>query len=171
MPLSPEQSRLNHRVGYLYPIAYMLGGGAVAVMPFIVGRADDVEGRLILVLLGLGLVAWGAFSFWRHSRRNPTAPVATIDDLPPDQRVRALRRQMWLVAIAFTPATALMAYELAQVEYGWARSVSVWAPVAFVYNALGFWPAVLFVPAVGLLIVLALAWKLRTVRESHPSLG
>jgi hypothetical protein len=91
--------------------------------------------------------------------------------LPPDQRVRALRRLMWLAAIAFTPATALVAYELAQVEYGSARSVSVWAPVAFVYNALGFWPAVLFVPTVGLLLILALAWKLRTVRESHPSVG
>ena len=171
MPLSPGQMRLNHRVGYLYAIAYVVAGVALIGTPFFFGRTGDLETTVILVLIGLGVCGWGAFSFWRHRRQDPPAPVATIDDLPPDQRVRALRRSMWLVAIAFTPATALIAYELAQVEYGWARTVSVWAPVAFVYNALGFWPAVLFVPAVGLLIVLALAWKLRAVRESNPSIG
>jgi len=170
MPLSPEQMRLNHRVGYLYPVAYMLGGGAVAIMPFIVGRADDFEGTLILVLLGLGLVAWGVFSFWRHSKRNPTAPVYTVDDLPLDQRVRTLRRMMLIVPIAFTPAATLVGYELVRLEYGWADRVSVWAPVAFVYNTFGFWPAVLFVPAAGLLLIMFLATKLRSIRESNPTI-
>jgi hypothetical protein len=170
MPLSAEQSRRNHRIGYLHPIAYMVAGVALIVMPFIVGRADDFEGRLILVGLGAALVAWGAFSAWRHSREAPDMHVHTIDDLPPDQRVRALRRLMWIIPIGFTPATALIAYELAQVDYGGARSVSVWAPVAFLFNALGFWPAVLSIPAAGLLLILALAWKLRNVRESNPSI-
>jgi len=57
--------------------------------------------------------------------------------------------------------------EIPQVEYGWEKSVRVWAPVALLYNNFGFWPAVLFVPAAGLLLIIGLAWKLRTIREAN----
>jgi hypothetical protein len=169
VPLSPEQSRLKHRLGYVNALAYIVAGMALIVMPFIVGRADDLETKVVLVLLGLGVCGWGAFSLWRHRKLDPTALVHSIDDLPVDQRLRTLRRFLALVPIAFTPAAALMGYELMRVEYGWARSVSVWAPVAFVYNSLGFWPAVLLIPALGLLLMMYLAWKLRAIRESNPT--
>lgn len=165
MPLSPAQSKLNHRIGYLAPIAYIVGGVAVLAMPLFV-EPKDVEGVIFVVLLGLGLLGWGLFSLWRHSKVDTTAPVHTIDDLPLDQRVRTLRRMMLIVLIAFTPLAAFVAYELAQVEYGGVTSVRVWAPVAFLYNNFGFWPAVLFVPAAGLLLIMSLAWKLRTIREN-----
>jgi len=170
MPLSPAQTKLNHRIGYLYPTAYMVGGLAVLGMPLFIDGPKDFEGMIVMLLIGLGLIAWGAFSFWRHSRLSPTTPIHTIDDLPLDQRVRALRRMMLIVPIAFTPAAALVSYEIAQVEYGWVASASVWAPVALLYNNFGFWPAVLFVPAAGLLLILGLALKLRTIREANPSI-
>ena len=169
MPLSPAQSKLNHRIGYLYPIACMAGGVAVLGMPLFVGGPKDLEGGILLVLFGLGLLGWGAFSLWRHSKLDSTAPVHTIDDLPLDQRVRTLRRAILIVPIAFTPLAAFVGYELAQVEYGLAQSVRVWAPVAFLYNNFGFWPAVLFVPVAGLLLIMSLAWKLRTIREANPT--
>ena len=166
MPLSPAQTKLNHRIGYLYPIIYMVGGVAVLGMPFFVDGPKDLEGAIFVVLLGLALLGWGAFSLWRHSKLDPTAPVHTIDDLPVDQRVRTLRRMMLIVPIAFTPVAALVGYELAQLEYGLAKSVRVWAPVALLYNNFGFWPAVLLVPVAGLLLIMMLAWKLRTIREN-----
>lgn len=169
MPLSPAQSKLNHRIGYLAPIAYIVGGVAVLAMPLFV-EPKDIEGVIIVVVLGLGLLGWGTFSLWRHSKLDAAAPVHTIDDLPVDQRVRTLRRMMLIIPIAFTPLAAFVGYELAQVEYGGAKSVRVWAPVAFLYNNFGFWPAVLFVPAAGLLLIMALAWKLRTIREADPTI-
>jgi len=165
MPLSPAQSKLNHRIGYLAPIAYIIGGVAVLTMPLFL-EPKDLEGVIFVVVLGLGLLGWGLFSLWRHSKLDATAPVHTIDDLPLDQRVRTLRRMILIVPIAFTPLAAFVAYELAQVEYGGATSVRVWAPVAFLYNNFGFWPAVLFVPVAGLLLIMSLAWKLRTIREN-----
>src|SRR5215510_774736 len=169
MPLSPAQSKLNHRIGYLAPIAYIIGGVAVLTMPLFL-EPKDLEGVIFVVVLGLGLLGWGLFSLWRHSKLDATAPVHTIDDLPLDQRVRTLRRMILIVPIAFTPLVAFVAYELAQVEYGGATSVRVWAPVAFHYNNFGFWPAVLFVPAAGLLLIMSLAWKLRTIREANPNI-
>ena len=169
MPLSPAQTKLNHRIGYLYPIIYMVGGVAVLAMPLFIEGPKDLEGLIFLVVIGLGLLGWGAFSLWRHRKLDPTTPVHTIDDLPVDQRVRALRRMILMVPIAFTPLAALVGYEIAQVEYGWEGTVRVWAPVAFLYNNFGFWPAVLFVPAAGLLLIMFLAWKLRTIREAGPT--
>ena len=166
MPLSPAQTKLNHRIGYLQPIAYIVGGVAVLGMPLFIDGPKDLEGLIFLVLLGLGLLGWGIFSLWRHSKLDPTAPVHTIDDLPVDQRVRTLRRMILIVPIALTPLAALVGYELAQLEYGWAKSARVWAPVALIYNNFGFWPAVLLVPAAGLLLIMMLAWKLRTIREN-----
>jgi len=165
MPLSPAQAKLNHRIGYLAPIAYIIGGVAVLAMPLFL-EPKDPEGVIFVVVLGLGLLGWGLFSLWRHSKLDATAPVHTIDDLPLDQRVRTLRRMMLILPIGFTPLAAFVAYELAQVEYGGATGVRVWAPVAFLYNNFGFWPAVLFVPAAGLLLIMSLAWKLRTIREN-----
>src|SRR5262245_1919352 len=169
MPLSPGQTKFNHYMNYLPPITYMVVGVVIAGMPFFIDGGKDLEMTIILGLFGLCLFGWGAFGLWRHSRSDPAAPVYTVDDLPVDQRVRALRRFMVLVPIGFTPAAALMGYELMRVEYGWARSVSVWAPVAFVYNSLGFWPAVLLIPVLGLLLMMYLGWKLRAIRESNPT--
>jgi len=170
MPLSPAQSKLNHRIGYLHPIIYVVGGVAVLGMPLFIDGPKDFEGVIFLILLGLALLGWGTFSLWRHSKLDPAAPVHTIDDLPLDERVRALRRMILIVPIAFTPLAAFVGYELAQVEYGWATSVRVWAPVALLYNNFGFWPAVLFVPAAGLLLIMYMAWKLRTIRETNPTI-
>src|SRR5262245_43513124 len=170
MPLSAAQTKLNHRIGYLYPTAYMVGGLAVLGMPLFIDGPIDFEGMIFMVLIGFGFLAWGAFSFWRHSRLSPPAPIHTIDDLPLDQRVRTLRRMILIVPIAFTPLAALVGYEIAQVEYGWVASARVWAPVALLYNNFGFGPAVLFVPAVGLLLILGLALKLRTITEANPSI-
>src|SRR4030095_589834 len=115
MPLSPAQSKLNHRIGYLQPIAYVVGGVAGLAMPLFI-EPKDLAGVIFVVLLGRGLLGWGIFSLWRHSKLDPTAAVHTIDDLPLDQRVRTLRRMILIVPIAFAPLAALVGYELVQLE-------------------------------------------------------
>src|SRR5262249_19779042 len=132
----------------------------------------NFETTVVLALLGLGFFLWGAFSLWRQSRRrDPTTPVYTVDDLPLDQRVRALRRMMWIIPVALAPAAALVAYDLVRLEGGSVGRVRVWAPVAIIYNTFGFWPAVLIIPAAGLLLVLVLVTKLRSIKESNPGIS
>jgi hypothetical protein len=170
MPQSPATTKYMHYMNYLPHLVRMALGLAFMGMPLVV-EAKDFEGAAFIVLLGLAFFGWGAFSLWRHSRQDPAATVYTVDDLPPDQRVRTLRRLMLIVPVAFTPAAGLVGYELLRLEYGWVDRVSVWAPIAFVYNNWGFWPAVLLIPAVGLLLVMVLATKLRSIREANPTIG
>jgi hypothetical protein len=171
MPLPTAKTKYIHYMNYLPPIMHMALGVVFIGMPFAIDGAKDVEMTVIFLFVGLGFFGWGAFSLWRHSRRDPKAPVYTIDDLPLDQRVRTLRRMMLIVPVAFTPAAALVGYELVRLEYGWASRVSVWAPVAFVYSTFGFWPAVLFIPVAGILLILFLATKLRSIKESTPTIS
>jgi hypothetical protein len=90
-----------------------------------------------------------------------------VDDLPPAEGARQTRRGIWVIAGITVLGSAFMVYQLVQVEFGAAHSVTVWAPVAMMYELFGFWPAVLFVPALGLLLIAVMARKLRAIKESQ----
>jgi hypothetical protein len=77
---------------------------------------------------------------------------------------RQLRRYMGITGVGTALLGAWIAYELMRFEPG-ARDVRVWFAVADIYESFGFWPAVLFVPALGALGLLALGWKLRSVKQ------
>jgi len=44
-------------------------------------------------------------------------------------------------------------YDLSRLESGEIESTRVWAPIAMLYDTLGFWPAVCLLPAIGCFIV------------------
>lgn len=170
MPMSPGASRLVHYSGYLHPILMIAAGIGCLVALFLwfnSGEPIETEGVVILSLLGLGGLAFGALFLWRHWQQDPATPIQTVDDLPPAEGARQTRNFMWIVGIVLTLGAAFMAYQLAQVEFGSARSATVWAPVALAYDLFGFWPAVLLLPALGVVIILALARKLRAIKESQ----
>jgi len=170
MPLSPGVRRLLHYYGYLQPILMIaagLGSLVALVLWFNSGDPVETEGVVILTVVGLAGVSFGAFFLWKHSRKDPATPILIVDDLPPAEGARQTRRAMWILGIILTFGSALMAYQLMQLEFGSAQSVTVWGPVAHMYQAFGFWPAVLFVPALGVLIFFSLARKLRSIKESQ----
>jgi len=163
--MPPDQRKVLHYFGYLYPIIFIgLGAGGLIVAAL----ARTSLGMMIAGLFGVGFMALGSFLAWRHSKQDPTTPVPTLNDYPPQEQARQIRASMRLIAVVTILFGGYMAYQIMQVEYGWAQHVRVWEPVADVYKFLGFWPAVLCVPVLGLLILLALAWKLRSIRESTP---
>jgi len=133
--------------------------------------ARGISARYFLGVIGLlvpivgiihGVAIWaGAGARVRDDDRT------TLDDLPIEQRASTLRRLMLLFGAAIILSAGMTAYELVQLEYGGAERVTVWAPVAGLYNALGFWPAVLFFPALGLLGITPMARKLRAVNAAR----
>jgi hypothetical protein len=170
MPMSPGASRLLHYSGYVQPILSILAGAACLIaipLWYSSGQPIELEGIAILGLIGVLGLGYGAFALRRHSQQDPTAPIQTVDDLPPAEGARQTRNGIWVIGIITVLGTAFMVYQLAQVEFGTARSVTVWAPVAMMYEFFGFWPAVLFVPALGLLLIAVMARKLRAIKEAH----
>lgn len=171
MPLPPAHRKVLHYLGYVYPIIF-IGLGAAGLIGLLTGAMGRTpEGRIILGLLSVAGVSLGGFLAWRRSRVDTAAPIPTLDDYPPLEQARQIRATMRFIAIVTILFGGYTAYQVMQVEYGWARSVRVWEAVAGVYNAYGFLPAILCVPLLGLLILLALAWKLRSIRERMPPKG
>ena len=120
--------------------------------------------RLVVPIVGIihGVLIWAG-----AGARVGDDDRTTLDDLPIEQRASALRRLMLLFCTAIIGCTGMTAYELVQLEYGGADRVTVLAPLAELYDALGFWPAVLCFPALGLLGITAMARKLRAVNATR----
>lgn len=81
------------------------------------------------------------------------------------EQIASLKRLMYLFLPACVVLSTWIIYDLNQLESGGADSVRLWAPVAFLYDQLGYWPAILFVPVLGL-VVLGLLWRQIRLRQS-----
>ena len=161
MPTPPANRKVLHYFGYFYPILFMaLGAAGLIMAPF--GRT--LEGSIVVGLLGAAVFTLGGFLAWRHSKQDTTAPV-TLEDYPLSEQPRQLYRYMWITGVGTALLGAWIAYQLMRLESGAVRSVRVWFAVVDIYESFGFWPAVLFLPALGALGLLALGWKLRSVRR------
>ena len=121
---------------------------------------------LVVPIVGIihGVAIWAGFG-----ARVGDDDRTTLDDLPIEQRASALRRLMLLFGGAIIVCTGMTAYELVQVEYGGEERM-VWAPLAGLYNALGFWPAALFFPALGLFGITIMARKLRAANATRSTM-
>lgn len=155
----------GRKLAFLAPVSWIVLGVAVLAVASIVEPKDEF-GLYFVLVFGVACLALGAFQLWRLSREDPKATVYSIDDLLLEKRAGALRRIMLLFAAAIIVGTGFTVYELVQLEYGWAERATVWRPIADLYRFLGFWPAVLFIPAIGLLGLIEMARKLRAIKAA-----
>ena len=155
----------GRKLAFLAPISWIVLGVAILAIASIV-EPKDAFGLYFGLAFGVACLALGAFQLWRLSREDPRTTVYSIDDLPLENRAGALRRLMLIFAAAIIVGTGFTIYQLVQLEYGWVERVTVWGPIADLYRFLGFWPAVLFVPALGLLGLIEMVRKLRTINAT-----
>ena len=148
----------THWIWYFRSFGMFAGGNVVLSARYFLGVIG-----LVVPIVGIihGVAIWAGFG-----ARVGDDDRTTLDDLPIEQRASPLRRLMLIFGGAIIVCTGMTAYELVQVEYGGAER-TVWAPLAGLYNALGFWPAVLFFPALGLFGITPMARKLRAVNAKR----
>ena len=151
----------THWIWYFRSFGMFAGGNVVLSARYFLGVIG-----LVVPIVGIihGVAIWAGFG-----ARVGDDDRATLDDLPIEQRASALRRLMLLFGGAIIVCTGMTAYELVQVEYGGEERM-VWAPLAGLYDALGFWPAVLLLPALGLFGITAMARKLRAANDTRSTI-
>jgi hypothetical protein len=117
--------------------------------------------------LGFGAMAtvcWlGAIFCFRSWRR--TSPHVLVGDYPrnatPQQQFRYFLIIMSIVILGFTAMSIWVICDLNRLEAHEVQAVTVWAPIAALYNAFGYWPAVLATPIFGVFIFGAYLVKFR----------
>lgn len=139
----------------------------VGLLPFLL--TVDAQGRRISIGLAafFGLIA--AWRFFVAFRSSPTEPqFQGVQNAPPELQVAYYRRMIWVTALAFPALTALTAWQLSKLESGTTKNVRIWAPLAFLYDHVGFAPTVAAIPALGLVCVWVFVHKLRQQRKGPP---
>jgi uncharacterized membrane protein len=81
------------------------------------------------------------------------------------QDVAYLRRAAFLGALGAIGLSLWSAHQLLQLEHHQMDSVRVHWLIALLYENLGFWPAVLVFPALGVLAVVSIARKIARLRS------
>jgi hypothetical protein len=151
-------------------LCFTVGIGALAFTP---ERPDTPIIASIFIGLGLFLL-WlqrkqdSIEVFWGWVWRKALGEVP-IDQLPPEKRAAARLRLMLIISLAFIPAEAFTLYDLLRLESHEVESVRVWAPIALLYELLGFWPAVLLIPSLWGIIIGLLMLRVRLRQQSPPT--
>lgn len=159
-------TRYYRRTGYV-----MIGGGLAigfAVLTLHLVAPLDAFGIGIGLSLAAIFVLRGLWRLRSAARSHPESVVhQTLATAPPDLQRAWLRRWIPLGALGFVVLTAMNVHDLLDLERGNADSVRVWAPVALIYDAFGFWPAATCVPIVGALTLVALVRRLRRIQSQR----
>jgi hypothetical protein len=112
-------------------------------------------------------VLMGAWNVW-FARRTP-AEATTAAWFADRGRVRGqlsvMRWLIWLFAVGLPLVGIWIAFDLDELERGYVHHVQIVEPVGFLYEHLGHWPAVLFLPVLSLIGSAVLLRKLRSLHD------
>lgn len=136
--------------------------GVGSIVLAVVAHVDRL-GWWFAGLFGALICALGAWQLRAARPSRPNDKVQILERLPLDAQRAHLRRRISLSLFAFPALSACTGYQLWQLESGAVDSVSLWGPIGALYELVGFGPAVLAVPALGLLTITALIRKRRTL--------
>ena len=160
-------ARENARRFYVkVAIGLFIGAAILLDLGFFPRQA--VHPLLAIYILGAGYcVVWAGLYLRRAYRAAPEARVALpMDGAPVSSQIAVNRRLLWISAVAFPVLTAWTAYDLHQLDVGAAKEVRVFLPVAPLYHHVGFWPAVCFVPALGIFCCAVFVIRIRRLKAT-----
>lgn len=132
----------------------------MAVLPL--SSEPDEEGWYILLVLVTFFALPMAFHI-RQALRSSSETVVYLNPAaaPHELRLPYYRRVLWMSLALVPTVSAWIAWNLYQLETGAIDEISVYEPVASIYEHYGFVPAVAFSPVGGTLCILILLQKIR----------
>jgi len=112
------------------------------------------------------IALFGVQQLWQAGRSSSDAvarlhPFFDPNSLPLEDRLRVFRRQLIIGAIAFPFVSVVTAIELRRLESCAEERVTIWAPLALLYDHFGYWTAVLAPLVAGGILSAVLIARLR----------
>ena len=123
-----------------------------------------------------GMIAFFAliaiYDYYRFRKAARADAVVAPGQGTPSQKHAYFRRFFWMALIGFPIVCWFTAYDLYRLHAGTVRSVSVYEPAATVYKLLGFWPAMICWPIIGMAclfaIYIAMKKAERSIKDDQP---
>ena len=122
-------------------------------------RPEGLAGWVFAFLLFLG----GVLQIQQANRTPPELVIPFRFDpkrLPPQERRRYFRKKLILSALVFPALSLWQAYNLNRLEVGDLKESRLWSPIALLYNHFGYWPAVMAMPIIGIVVLSIWLFKL-----------
>lgn len=137
------------------------GYGFIAVALFFLALlamnfSEDEFYVSVAIVVGIVYLLYKSYSAFSQSKAVAEDEPAYVDPLAnttTDEKLQYYRKILYVGVPAFALLSAWIIYELNNLESGEVHSVSIWGPVALIYEYSGYWPAVLFLPVLGVLSV------------------
>lgn len=140
-------------------IALLAAVLVVFLIPFFV-EVDDFGRTFAYVLAGVLALSAG-YNFWLYRRSHPESKVYEHPAAaPPDLRVKYFRKILFLNYLAFPFLAFITWSEIKEFESGKTESLNLWAPLMFIYEQWGTWPAIISILLAGVILVTALRRKM-----------
>ena len=168
---------MENRGTSLRRVRYLRGLGAFAaalvlVISQLLVPFDPPPIPALIVVVTL-VVVFGLSQIWLARKVSADVLVElpqmyqNVNLLPPAERIRQIRKHLIGVSIVFPLLSFWVIRDLNRLQSGLRDEVRVWWPVGVVYDSLGYWPAVLSMPALGTTILLMWLRKLVEARSEQ----
>jgi hypothetical protein len=159
---------MNKKQFYLLQAVLKAGLAIFCIsLPLWADMSNNEYGIIIAIAFSL-LFAFLAFKDYKKSKLSneedlPYSPPANSSIA---EQVSFYKRYMYISAAAFPLLTIIVIFDFNDLESGQVESVRTFAPVIFVYEQFGYWPAIFTVPILGLVCVLLFLKKIKEIKSN-----
>ncbi|PJZ76316.1 hypothetical protein [Leptospira neocaledonica] len=154
----------------IYTIFVAIGNAILAIfaLSLLILEWDKVDAFRLFLALTLGSI-FAFFSYRQFKKikeiREEEQAFAPPLDATVEEKIKYCRNMIYLSLVAFPFVSIMIILDLNKLESGSVEHVRIWAPVAFVYEQLGYWPGILFVPVLGVFVIFVMARKMRQLKS------
>lgn len=114
-----------------------------------------------------GYLSFKNFKQIKESREEDQVYRPNTDDSIEEQ-IAFYKKYMYLSAVGLSLLSIITILDLNDLVSGREQEISLLEPAAFVYKQFGYWPAVLTIPAIGIIITLLGIRKIHVLKSSIP---
>ena len=149
-------------MGWVYALMTI---GGLALFAF-KGSEIDTFGHVFGVCF-LALFTYKSYTCFKDLKvvREEDMVYAPPSDPTLDEQISYFKRVLMISVIGFPLFSVWTCFDLNRVESGEVDSVTIWGPVAFLYDIGGYWVAVFAVPILGLFVIGTMIKKISDLKK------
>jgi hypothetical protein len=139
----------------------------MAAIIFYVG--DELDSFTLIA--GIGIVLFLAYKAYTCFRGEAPPKLTDLGEKPAEtatvaDHIAYHKKLIFIGGPILLFLSIWIIHDLNRLESGEVESVTIWSPIASFYEFLGYWPAVLMVPALGIFVVLANVKKIVDLKNA-----